>query len=156
MVTPEERTHEITITITDVPNLQYTYQFGGSLTGLAGCVNMQSGRVGEELVTQAFTGYAADATTLVFRFRIFGHCPDHAAGILHSHQLTVYAILADGTKWYYTEDISAQMHDEAQNPDDEDVTINLNNLPIPKPIVNGSGFQPTIDGWQGVEIEVGM
>jgi hypothetical protein len=27
-------------------------------------------------------------------------------------------------------------------------------LPVPKPIVNGSGFQPTIDDWQGTEIDV--
>ena len=34
--------------------------------------------------------------------------------------------------------------------------VEVDGLPVPKPIVNGSGFQPTIDGWQGVEIEVSM
>ena len=34
--------------------------------------------------------------------------------------------------------------------------IEVSGLPIPKPIVNGSGFRPTIDTWQGVEIEIGM
>ena len=155
-VTPEMRTHVVTITITNVPNLQYTYQFGASLTGMAGSVNMQSGRAGDEPVTQAFTGYAADVTTLVFRFRSFGHCPRHSEGVVHSHMFTVYAILADGSKWYYTEDISGQMHNWAEHPEDEDISIVLDELPIPKPIVNGSGFQPTIDGWQGIEIEVGM
>lgn len=49
------------------------------------------------------------------------------------------------------------MHDEAQNPDeDEEINIQLHELPIPKPIVNGSGFQPTVDGWQSVEINVTM
>lgn len=156
-MTPEMRTKEVTITITNVPNLQYTSQFGGALTGLAGSVNMATDKVSNEEVTEAFSGYALDATTLVFRFRIFGHCPRAHEGQIHTHQLTIYAILADGTKWYYTQDVSDQMHNEALNPEgSEEITIVLDDLPIPKPIVNGSGFQPTIDGWQGVEIEVGM
>jgi hypothetical protein len=48
------------------------------------------------------------------------------------------------------------MHDASQGPDAEEIIVNLDDLPIPKPIVNGGGFQPTIDGWQGVEIDVGM
>lgn len=155
VISPEMRSHEVTITITNVPNLQYTSQFGGALTSMAGSVNMLTGEAGNEEVTQAFTGYAIDATTLVFRFRMFGHCPHRDEGVLHTHLLTIYAILADGSKWYYTEDVSNQMHDRSQNPD-EDVVINLDELPVPKPIVNGGGFQPTIDGWQGIEIEVGM
>lgn len=41
---PELRYHDVTITITDVPNLQYTSQFGGSLSGLASSVNMSQAR----------------------------------------------------------------------------------------------------------------
>ena len=61
------------------------------------------------------------------------------------------------------------MHDPAKNPEIHydpknpetleityDIDIDLEDLPVPKPIVNGSGFQPTIDGWQGVEIPVDM
>ena len=72
--------------------------------------------------------------------------------------LTVYVILADGSKWYYTADVSGQMHRNGQGTGDDNnsITIELDELPIPKPIVNGSGFQPTIDGWQGIEIEVDM
>ena len=73
------------------------------------------------------------------------------------HLLTVYAILADGSKWYHTQDVSAQMDEVTITPIEEKVVnIEIEELPIPKPIVNGSGFQPTIDGWQGIEIEVGM
>ena len=74
------------------------------------------------------------------------------------HLLTIYAILADGSKWYYTNDVTDQMHDSSSSTptDDNHIYIELDDLPVPKPIVNGSGFQPTIDGWQGVEIEVGM
>ena len=71
-------------------------------------------------------------------------------------------MLADGSKWYYTQDVGNQMHDPSHGGggggSDENVEIDIvvDDLPIPKPIVNGSGFQPTIDGWQGIEIPVDM
>ena len=77
--------------------------------------------------------------------------------------LTIYAILNDGSKWYYTTDVTTQMHKEQQpgtepqgDEDDEEITIDVEGLPIPKPISDGGGFEPTIDGWQSIEIEVGM
>lgn len=156
-LTPQMRTEEVVITIHHVPNLQYTSQFGGAVSGLAPSVYMASGKAGTGRVTQAFTGYAAGDSTVVMRFRIFGHCPDADLGIHVPHLLTVYAILADGSKWYHTQDVSAQMDEVTITPIEEKVVnIEIEELPIPKPIVNGSGFQPTIDGWQGIEIEVGM
>lgn len=175
LIKPEFRTKLMTITISNVSNLEFTNQFGGALSGLAPSINMATGRVGEGQVTETFTCHAKDATTLEMSFRIFGHCPeghDHEheqeqeqghSESLHSHLLTIYAILADGSKWYYTTDISTQMHKEQPSPeqgqepeDEEEISIEVEGLPIPKPIVNGGGLQPTIDGWQSIEIEVGM
>lgn len=152
---PEHRFNTITVTITNVPNLQYTGSFGGALSGLAPSRWMASGIPGEGLATQAFTANVIDATTLQMQFRIFGHCPHLSEGIFNQHLLTIYAILADGSKWYYTVDVTDKLHDGIID-DDEDVSITIDGLPVPKPIVNGSGFQPTIDGWQGVEIDIGM
>ena len=45
---------------------------------------------------------------------------------------------------------------EFLNKKGDTIAIDIDELPIPKPIVNGSGFQPTIDGWQGIEINVEM
>jgi hypothetical protein len=169
LIKPEFRTKEVVITITNVPNLQYTSQFGGALSGLAPSVNMATGHLGEGSATESFACYAVDATTLQMKFRIFGHCPeghDHEheqeqghSESLHSHLLTIYAILNDGSKWYYTADVSKQMHKEQPTPGPEgedEIDVDIDGLPIPKPIVNGSGFQPTVDGWQSIEIDVGM
>ena len=168
---PVERVYEVVVTIHNVPNLQYTGQFGGALSGLAPSINVATGELGEGSVTEAFGCQTIDATTLQMKFRIFGHCPHHVEGVTNSHLLTVYAILADGSKWYNTQDVTTQMHDASKNPDgyvdptnpdDPDnrgsyhIYIEEEELPVPKPIVNGSGFQPTIDGWQGIEINVGM
>jgi len=153
---PVLRVREITITIHNVPNLQYTGQFGGALSGLASSVWMSTGQVGGDCATQAFPVYVLDETTLQMHFRIFGHCPHRDNGVINTHLLTIYAILADNSKWYYTQDITDQMHDINQNPDDTHIYIELDELPLPKPIVNGSGFQPTLDNWQSVDINVGM
>lgn len=154
---PEQRVRNITITIHNVPNLQYTGQFGGALSGLSASVWMASGITSDECATQAFPVTVIDATTLQMQLRVFGHCPHRSDGIVNNHLLTIYAILADGSKWYYTQDITDQMHDaEASSSDDTHIYIELDELPLPKPIVNGSGFQPTMDGWQGIDIDVGM
>jgi hypothetical protein len=163
VIKPEVRTKEVVITINNVPNLEYTNQFGGSLSGLAPSVCMATGRLGEGCVTESFACYPVDATTLKMKFRIFGHCPESEEGVQNTHLLTIYAVLADGSKWYYTTDVTEQMHDEHPSPGpgpepggEEEIDIDIEGLPIPKPIVNGSGFQPSIDGWQSIEIEVGM
>ena len=164
---PEARVTQLTITITNVPNLQYSSQFGGALSGLSPSVAMASGVPGEGHVTQAFPVSVVGESTLQAHIRIFGHCPHLAEGESWMHLLTVYAVLADGSKWYYTIDLGNQIHHvdpEHPVPDpgnhEEEIRIEIDggdgNLPIPKPIVNGSGFQPTIDGWQGVEIDVTM
>ena len=150
------RYHEVTITIHNVPNLQYTGNFGGALSGLASSVNMSTGIVSEDCVTEAFECRVVDATTLQMNFRIFGHCPHQDEGVTNIHLLTIYAVLADGQKWYFTQDISEQMHLTSQKDENYHIYVELDGLPVPKPIVNGSGFQPTIDGWQGVNIDVTM
>ena len=153
---PTSRVTEVTVTIHNVPNLQYTGQFAGALSGLAPSVWMESAQLGEGAATQAFTATVTDETTLQMQFRIFGHCPQADEGEIRTHILTVYAILADGTQWYYHEDVTDQMHDLEKNPDNLHIYLDLYDLPVPKPIVNGSGFHPTVDGWQGEEIEVTM
>ena len=153
---PTPRYAEVEVVISNVPNLQYTGQFGGALSGLSPGVMMASGRLLDGRATQAFPCQVIDATTLRMRFRIFGHCPHADQGEQNLHLLTIYAILADGSKWYYTLDVTQQIHDAKQNPDRYHISISLDGLPVPKPIVNGSGFQPTIDGWKGEEIEVTM
>lgn len=152
VMTPTMRCREVTVTIRNVPNLKYTSQLGGSLSGLAPSIWMLTGEPGEGRATQAFTGHVVGDDTIVMTFRIFGHCPDGSP--TNPHILTVYAILDDGSKWYYTQDVTSQMHDEPD--DDYEISIELDELPIPKPIVNGSGLQPTIDGWQSINIDVTM
>ena len=145
------------ITIRNVPNIQYTNGFGGALSGLAPSIRIADRMLGEELVTQAFDGHVPDPTTVTMHTIIFGHCPYLSEGVENEHILIIYSILADGSKWYSTVDVSDQMHDKVKNPPDAlNIYIDLDGLDIPKPIVNGSGFHPEVDDWKNEEIEVHM
>ena len=152
---PEPRISEIIITIRNVPNLQYTSQFGGSITDLAPSIFMASGLQGVGRATQAFTIDVIDSSTLRMHFHTFGLVPQiEETGEQPSYQLTIYAILADGKEWSYTEDVTEQLNNQEELAEGLSINIELEDLPVPKPIVNGSGFQPTIDDWQGTEIDV--
>ena len=150
---PEYRYITLKVKIANVPNLKYTEGIGGAISGVAASRYIATGELGQQMATEAFTVQKTGDETLEATVNIFGRRTD-ASDI--AHYLTIYAILADGSKWYYTYDVSQQMHNPKQNPDDHHVYIELDDLPVPKPIVNGSGFQPTIDGWQGIEIPVDM
>ena len=151
-----QRVVHFTIYLNNVPNLQYSGQFGGTLSGLSGGVNLMSGKLTDEHVSIAFPVTRVDDTTLRADFNSFGHCPHEEDGEFEQHIFTLYAVLADGSKWYYSEDVTDQMHDSAQNPHDHEVHIHLDNPPVPKPIVNGSGFKPDVGEWVSVDINVGM
>lgn len=155
-IRPQQLVMHFEVVLHNVPNLQYTGQFGGSISGLAGSVLVADGQLGDEQVIISFPVRQTDEHTLVAEFNSFGHCPHAEDNHFNRHIFTLYAVLADGSKWYYSEDVTAQMHDPVQNPDKYHIYIQLDEPPVPKPIVNGSGFHPEIDGWTNEEIIVGM
>ena len=157
VISPEYRFIRLVININNVPNLKYTGQFGGTLSGLAAGRKVVSGELSSVTATQAFPASVVGDSTLQLDVRIFGHCPLIGDGIINTHLLTIYAILADNSQWYYTLDITEELHNAVLDETTEQIEIVIDDgIPIPKPIINGSGFQPTIDGWQSIEIDVGM
>ena len=100
-----------------------------------------------------------DETELVIRggVRTFGHCPDYEEGIYSEHFLVVYAEMIDGTKYYYSIDVTEQMH-EAEHliGGETEIPIEIGSLPLPKPLVNGSGFQPDVTVWNEVNIPIDL
>jgi len=159
VLTPDTRTADVTVTVHNVPDQVFENQFAGALGGLSPSVWVASGRKGDGLATQAFSLSPVGGARLRGTFRIFGHCPDSgvdAEGGTHEHILTVYAVLADGTKWYYDFDVTGQMHDALKNPDPLRIFIDVDGLPVPKPIVNGGGFHPDVDGWSHEVVYLSM
>lgn len=152
---PRQRVRKVNIYVNNVQNLTYSSQFGGALSGLSPSVVLADGKLGEELVSHAYLLAQTSATQMEAHFNFFGHCPELSSGNENSHIVTIYAALGDGTKWYYTIDVTDQMHDPIQNPDEYNLNIYIDELPVPKPLVNGSGFVPTLDGWEEHVFEVG-
>ena len=146
-----------TVEIRNVKNLKYITELNGTLSGLAGGLHAQKGEVSEELVTVPFPLPLPEerngTTTIEGSFLTFGHRPGTPHERMHRHKIVIYAMLLDGTKRYYEEDVTSQIPADG-NP--RRVHIIIDELPLPKPIVNGGGFQPDVDEWQQVDIELPM
>ena len=145
---PSQLVRNVNVFVTNVQNLAYSTQFGGALSTLCSSVVLSDGQLDEAAATVAYKMSQSGDTQLEGHFTIFGHCPHQAQGAVNTHYVIIYAVLGDGSKWYYTIDVTDQMHDPVKNPDPFNINIYIDGLPVPKPIVNGSGFVPTLDGWE--------
>ena len=149
---PEISMHICTIEIRNADNLKYVSGISASISTMAGGVLVGHGHdvLSEERVTIPFEAdISPDKTTITGRLQSFGHCPTD----LNSHKMVIYAILADGSKWYYTYDVTEQFHTA---PDPHRVHILLDKLPIPHPIVDGGGFNPSVDEWEEINTDIDM
>lgn len=149
---PEISIHTYTIEIRNAENLKYVSGISGSISTMAGGFfpGIGPNALSEERVTIPFeVAISDDKTAITGRVQSFGHCPS----TMNSHKLVIYVVLADGSKWYYTYDVTEQFH---ADPDLQNVHILLDGLPIPKPITGGGGFEPSVDEWEDVVEDIEM
>ena len=102
---PELSVCRYTVEIRNAENLKYVSGISGSLSSLAGGLLPGVGydAISEECVTIPFdAAVSADKTLVTGSLLAFGHC----AATQNAHQLTIYAVLADESKWYYTYDVT--------------------------------------------------
>ena len=154
---PELSVCTYTVEIRSVKNLKYVTELSGTLSGLAGGLHAERNEVSGELVTVPFPlslpEERSERVAIEGSFLTFGHHPGASHESTHKHTVMIYAMLLDGTRWYYEEDVTSQVPADG-NP--RRVRIVIDELPLPKPIVNGGGFQPEVDEWQQVDIELEM
>lgn len=151
MLTPQQSVCTYTVEIRNATNLKYVSGLSGSLSSLAESLYPGIGcdatcKVPATVPFEA--AVSADKTVITGGLLAFG-CPS----VRNTHTLTIYAVLADESKWYYTYDVTDQIHSA---PDQRNVHIVLDGLPLPKPIVNGGGFQPEVDDWHSVNVDIEM
>lgn len=89
-------------------------------------------------VSLDLTGNGVSGTALCF-----GHCSDG----IHSHFLTVYMMLTNGTKVYFTFDVGESLHSGGSS---QSMEIKLRDIEIPETTPEG-GFSPDIDTWHNIE-----
>lgn len=149
---PQEAVCHYTVDIKDITNLQYIdrSEIDGTISGMAEGYIHGINKPADEHVTMPFTlSSDSQANTLHGEFLTFGE----SASDPGKHILTIYLYLTDGSKWYYTFDVTSQVHSA---PDPHHVHIVLSGLPLPKPIMAGGGIQPDVNDWQTEEIELKM
>lgn len=148
---PELSVCRYRVEIRNVSNLQYVSSDGivGSLSGMSGGLLVGHNELTSAPVTVPFEVISDGVSTLTADFLTFGQTGSSGP----AHKLVIYVIMSDGSKNYYTFDVTRQV-DEAADP--RDVHILLDGLPLPKPIVNGGGFQPAVDEWENIDIDVPM
>ena len=147
-LSPSSAVGRCTVEIRHAENLAQVQELSASLSGMAGGFLVGTGTASSERVTIPFELEKSDETTLTGVVQTFGHCPSEQT----AHMLIVYAILADGRKWYYTYDVTEQIHSA---PDQQDIRILLDGLPLPEAASSG-GFRPTVESWQDVYIDIEM
>lgn len=121
----------------------------GSITGLAGGINLSSGRKTDESVTIPFAVNLKEDNSLEGIFQCFGNSTLKGA----TNHLVIYTVLQDGTKWCYQYDITKQI---CEAPDPFNVEIVLDKLPVPDKINGNSGFIPGVSGWNVIDIPINM
>lgn len=148
---PELSVCRFRVEIRNVSNLEYISSDGlsGALSSMSGGLLVRRNELTPDPVTVPFEVGSDGISTLTADFLAFGQIGSTDP----PHKLVIYVILADGSKHYYTFDVTRQV-DGAANP--RDVRIILDGLPLPKPFVNGGGFHPEVDEWQNIDVDVPM
>lgn len=147
---PERRTVNYTLEIKNVQNLKWVNGISGTISSMSGGYYPGKDCLSEECVTIPFEARMhREESMITGAFSSFGHCPS----VQQTHHLIIYGILADNSRWYYDFDVTDQVHN-SQDP--YEIHIVLEDLPFPKPVVNGGGFQPEVDEWNSVDIVIPM
>ncbi len=147
---PESAVCNYSVEIRNAENLKYVSGVGGSLSGLTEGYLPGIDGLGPDRVTVPFDAdISLEDGLLTGAFRTFGHCYEMSI----DHKLVIYAVMSDGNKRYYTFDVTDQVHNA---PDQRNVHIIIDGLPLPKPITNGGGFHPEVDDWESIEIDITM
>ena len=147
---PERRTANYTVEIKNVQNLKWVNGLSGTISSMSGGYHPGIFSLSEECVTIPFEAIMhREESMITGAFSSFGHCPT----IQQKHHLIIYGILADNSRWYYDFDVTDQVHN---SPDPYEIHIVLEDLPFPKPVVNGGGFKPDVDEWNSVDIVIPM
>lgn len=149
---PQQRTPRYTVIVKNVRNLYGARNCTASLSNLSCSYMAASDESLDDSHIETFNMARADEITLAGKITIFGHRHQEC----HNHILTLLFTLQDGKEVTFTADVSEQMNRLARERQmTGEIIVDLN-IDIPKPISNGSGFQATVDGWEGEEIDISM
>lgn len=137
------------VTVKNVRNSQFLKTLSGTINNMSdGYLAGPQKDTDTSVILNFGLNHDVEKANAQGRFQTFGHCPNERG----KHRLILYAILTDGSKYYYEFDVS----DQAHNPPDENgiYHIVVEFLDIEEP--TGSGMAPNVNEWTSVDIYVPM
>lgn len=156
---PHEQVCCYTYEIKGVENLEGVVQMSASLSGMSGAVFCATEQVRHEYVTLPFEARSDGAASIGGAFYTFGHYEAETdvtrvteLPATVPHKLVLYVWLKDGSKYYYTFDVTRQV-DEAKNR--RRVHIVVDGLTLPEPI-EGGDMGVGVDDWTVVNEDIAI
>ena len=150
---PEERVCHYTVDIYDIKNFNNLIgtRIDATISGMADGYHPGRETAGDNYVTMPFVLTPDTAAqSLHSEFLTFGETP----AAEKSHNLSMYLVTADGSKWHYTADVTDQVADA---PDPTHVHIILRGIDIPDSAhPSMGGVVPDVNDWQTVRIDLKM
>lgn len=158
-LTMQAAVNTITFTIHNVQNLGYVTDVMATLSGMSGGYQPGVDQLTAASCIIPFAMKSDGSSRLEGSCTVFGTIDTahwrQSAQAQSTHQLVIYAILTDGTKWYTSYDVTSAVNTATQQGT-TDVHVEIDRLPFPEPINNGSGVNPTVDEWNEVNIGVDL
>ena len=148
---PCEQVCHYSYEIRNVNNLRGASQMCATLSGMAGTQLMANEELGSECLTLPFEAHPNQETAQITgEFLTFGHHTENSS----PHNLVLYVIFRNGQKYYYTFDVTHQVH-TAPNP--RRVHLIIEELTLPDNITDeGEGFEVEVDDWETVHVDLPM
>lgn len=154
---------EYNFTVNNVDNLSYVADAMATISGMSASWLPAQHRCSDTHCIIPFS-LSGEGSTLCGTIRTFGHCPDegHEDPDDHAnHILTIYVQMEDGSKVYFTSDVTEEMHDSEHHSEEggtgnTTIPIVIDQLPLPKPITNDNGLQPEVGEWVELNITIPM
>ena len=146
---PQDQLCTYTVEVKNVQNLKYVSAVCASLSGLSGSFFPCTGELSASRSLLPFVCSSDTDSLIKGNFLTFGL----STHIDKSHRLALYMILVDGSKFYQMFDVTSQVN---STPDNRNVFIMIDSIVVPTPIVNGNGFQPSVEDWEIINENINM
>ena len=145
---PKSPLTEIDVIVKSVKGFEGVKYASAALSGMAGSLSLSTLKpTGVACTIPMEMTVNADAT-ISGKSLSFGRLENFAG----KNVLTIYVLLSDGQKIYYTYDVSERMEQSAENAK---IVLIIEEMKIPEVQANG-GFNPQLDAWNTIEEEIAM
>lgn len=138
------------VEVRNVENVAFVSEVSFALSSVCATYFPFTRTLGSEDATIPFGGHVLEGGVLEGHCTLFGHCPEG----YHPHYLTMYAILADGSKYYTHVDVTTQVHGESQ--DTGEIDVEVEDISLPNPFEGDPSALTHVDEWLTEKIDLIM